>query len=133
MRVVGAPGRVEAGQRLSPVAVAQTFLSAGSGDFPVASLPPARNTGQECPVNPQTGMSALPGGSREVSTISKSHVETMNPAHSRARTGLSASSNSDSNVVASPEGQGQARPPIDGSANQSSRGGLAREKCFESD
>jgi len=32
--------------------VGQTFLSAGSGDFPVARN---RNTGQECPVNPQAG------------------------------------------------------------------------------
>src|SRR5208283_5404245 len=37
--------------------VAQAFQPAGSGDFPVPSI---RNTGQECPVNPQTGMSALP-------------------------------------------------------------------------
>jgi serine/threonine protein kinase/tetratricopeptide (TPR) repeat protein len=39
--------------------VGQTFLSAGPGDFPVASSSGA-NTGQECPVNPQTGKSALP-------------------------------------------------------------------------
>jgi hypothetical protein len=37
--------------------VTQAFQPAGSGDFPVPSL---GNTGQECPVNPQTGMSALP-------------------------------------------------------------------------
>ena len=36
--------------------VAQAFQPAGSGDFPVAS---SRNAGQECPANPQTGMSAL--------------------------------------------------------------------------
>ncbi len=36
--------------------VAQAFEPAGSGDFPVARC---RNTGQECPVNPQTRMSAL--------------------------------------------------------------------------
>src|SRR6266567_3098031 len=46
-------------------AVGQTFLSAGSGDFLVASLLDAlsgkrsKDTGQECPVNSQTGMSAL--------------------------------------------------------------------------
>jgi hypothetical protein len=34
--------------------VEQAFLPAGSGDIPVA-----RFTGQESPVNPQTGMSAL--------------------------------------------------------------------------
>src|SRR6266568_7621690 len=39
--------------------VGQTFLSAGSGDFPVAR---SRNTGQECPVNPQAGKPALPTG-----------------------------------------------------------------------
>jgi serine/threonine protein kinase len=45
--------------------VGQTFLSAGSGDFPVASLcgpetaPASADTGQECPANPRTGMSAL--------------------------------------------------------------------------
>ena len=39
--------------------VGQTFLSAGPGDFPVASSSGA-NTGQESPVNPQTGKSALP-------------------------------------------------------------------------
>ena len=45
--------------------VARTFLSAGFGDFPVASPCEKNdahrnaNTGQECPVNPQTGMSAL--------------------------------------------------------------------------
>gem|GEM_PF-1813712 len=44
--------------------VAQTFLSAGSGDFPVASpCSSAGNAGQECPANPQTGMSALHTGS----------------------------------------------------------------------
>src|SRR5450432_912834 len=51
--------------RASPVA--QTFLSAGGGDFPVAS--PGRsasNTGQECPANPQTGMSALRGSGRRI-------------------------------------------------------------------
>lgn len=37
--------------------VEQTFLSAGSGDFPVAR----RNTGLESPVNQQTGMSAPHG------------------------------------------------------------------------
>src|SRR5439155_14909266 len=36
--------------------VGQTFLSADSGDFPVAR---SRNTGQECPVNPQAGKPAL--------------------------------------------------------------------------
>ena len=42
--------------------VAQTFLSAGSGDFPVASpCSSAGNAGQECPANSQTGMSALQG------------------------------------------------------------------------
>ena len=59
----------------SPRDVAQAFEPAGSGDFsafaarqsaasarrrPVASSSRAGNTGQECPVNPQTGMSALP-------------------------------------------------------------------------
>jgi activator of 2-hydroxyglutaryl-CoA dehydratase/predicted nucleotide-binding protein (sugar kinase/HSP70/actin superfamily) len=49
---------------VSPIPVAQTFLSAGSGDFPVASSESwnhnaRRNTGLESPVNPQTGMSAL--------------------------------------------------------------------------
>jgi serine/threonine protein kinase/tetratricopeptide (TPR) repeat protein len=39
--------------------VGPTFLSAGPGDFPVASSSGA-NTGQESPVNPQTGKSALP-------------------------------------------------------------------------
>jgi serine/threonine protein kinase/transglutaminase-like putative cysteine protease len=39
--------------------VGQTFLSAGSGDFPVAGANSA-NTGQESPVNPQTEKSALP-------------------------------------------------------------------------
>jgi serine/threonine protein kinase len=39
--------------------VAQTFLSAGSGDFPVASSK-AGNTGLESPVNPQAGKPALP-------------------------------------------------------------------------
>ena len=39
--------------------VGHTFLSAGPGDFPVASSSGA-NTGQESPVNPQTGKSALP-------------------------------------------------------------------------
>ncbi|HXS68819.1 MAG TPA: tRNA uridine-5-carboxymethylaminomethyl(34) synthesis GTPase MnmE [Candidatus Polarisedimenticolia bacterium] len=39
-----------------PDAVAQTFLSAGSGDFPVASP----NIGLESPVNPQAGKPALP-------------------------------------------------------------------------
>jgi hypothetical protein len=34
----------------------QTFLSAGSGDFPVARF---GNTGQECPVNRQAGKPAL--------------------------------------------------------------------------
>ena len=38
--------------------VGQTFLSASSGDFPVACADNA-NTGQECPANQQTGMSAL--------------------------------------------------------------------------
>src|SRR5436190_23922956 len=33
-----------------------TFLSSGSGNFPVAR---SRNTGQECPVNPQAGKPAL--------------------------------------------------------------------------
>jgi glycine dehydrogenase len=37
--------------------VAQAFLPAGSGDFPVAS---SKKSGQECPENRQTGMSALP-------------------------------------------------------------------------
>ena len=37
--------------------VAQTFLSAGFGDFPVAS-PRFRNTGLESPVNPQAGKPA---------------------------------------------------------------------------
>ena len=37
--------------------VAQTSLSAGSGDIPVAN---SGNTGQGCPVNPQTGKPALP-------------------------------------------------------------------------
>src|ERR1051326_7304381 len=43
--------------------VARTFLSAGAGDFPVA-LPSdcVGNAGQECPANPQTGMSAPPAG-----------------------------------------------------------------------
>jgi 1,2-beta-oligoglucan phosphorylase len=41
-----------------PAEVAQAFQPAGSGDFPV---PSGRSTGHECPVNPQTGMSALPG------------------------------------------------------------------------
>jgi molybdopterin molybdotransferase len=36
----------------------QTFLSAGPGGFPVAGADNA-NTGQECPANQQTGMSAL--------------------------------------------------------------------------
>ena len=36
--------------------VAQAFLPAGSGDFPVAS---SKKSGQECPENRQTGMSAL--------------------------------------------------------------------------
>jgi molybdopterin molybdotransferase len=36
----------------------QTFWSASSGDFPVAGADNA-NTGQECPANQQTGMSAL--------------------------------------------------------------------------
>ena len=39
--------------------VAQTFLSADSGDFPVASHGEIRNTRQECLVNSQTRMSAL--------------------------------------------------------------------------
>ena len=44
--------------------VAQTFLSAGSGNIPVAS---SRNTGLESPVNPQTGKSALrKAGAEEV-------------------------------------------------------------------
>ena len=38
--------------------VGQTFLSASSGDFPVAGADNA-STGQECPANQQTGMSAL--------------------------------------------------------------------------
>jgi molybdopterin molybdotransferase len=38
--------------------VGQTFLSASSGDLPVACADNA-NTGQECPANQQTGMSAL--------------------------------------------------------------------------
>ena len=38
--------------------VGQTFLSASSGDFPVACADNA-NTGQECSANQQTGMSAL--------------------------------------------------------------------------
>jgi hypothetical protein len=37
--------------------VAQTFLSAGFGDFQVAS-PGFMNTGLESPVNPQTGKSS---------------------------------------------------------------------------
>jgi glycine dehydrogenase len=37
--------------------VAQAFLPAGSGDFPVAS---SKKSGQECPENRQTGMSAPP-------------------------------------------------------------------------
>src|ERR1035437_2756163 len=42
--------------------VAQTFLSAGSGDFPVASpCSSAENAGQECPANSRTGMSTLRG------------------------------------------------------------------------
>ena len=46
--------------------VARTFLSAGSGDFPVARSSgrvacTLRNTGLESPVNPRTGMSALRG------------------------------------------------------------------------
>jgi tRNA modification GTPase len=44
------------GKLILPEGVAQAFQPAGSGDFPVAS----RNTGLESPVNPQTGMSALP-------------------------------------------------------------------------
>ena len=50
-----------ASRRQFPI-VGQTFLSAGSGDFPVASPKRAcraRSTGQECPGNRQTGMSAL--------------------------------------------------------------------------
>src|ERR1035437_1634909 len=42
--------------------LAQTFLSAGSGDFPVASpCSSAGNAGQECPANSRTGMSTLRG------------------------------------------------------------------------
>ena len=41
--------------------VGQTFLSAGSGDFPVAR---SANTGRECPVNWQAGKPALRVGSR---------------------------------------------------------------------
>jgi len=54
--------------RLAPLNrdVAQSFQPAGSGDFLVASSSHSRNTGQECPVNPQTGMSALRGGSWRV-------------------------------------------------------------------
>src|SRR6266487_3695626 len=57
------------------VGVAQTFLSVGSGDFPVASPHGDRgrfgftDTGQECPVNPRTGMSALRGSWGEVRAI----------------------------------------------------------------
>jgi hypothetical protein len=38
--------------------VAQTFLSAGFGDFPVAN-PRLKNTGLESPANPQAGKPAL--------------------------------------------------------------------------
>ena len=41
----------------SPLPVAQTFLSAGFGDFPVPKR--SRNTVLESTVNPQTRMSAL--------------------------------------------------------------------------
>ena len=45
--------------------VGQTFLSAGSGDFPVARW----NTGLESPVNRQAGKPALYRGSKPVCTI----------------------------------------------------------------
>jgi protein ImuB len=51
---VGTP-RLEASHKPDAFHVAQTFLSAGSGDFPVAR----RNTGLESPVNPQAGKPAL--------------------------------------------------------------------------
>ena len=62
--------RIGAMNRRRSSGVAQTFLSAGSGDFPVASLHGGRvrfrftDTGQECPVNPRTGMSALQGSAQ---------------------------------------------------------------------
>ena len=48
--------RKELGGWSKPGYVAQTFLSAGSGDIPVAS---SKNTGLESPVNPQAGKPAL--------------------------------------------------------------------------
>src|SRR6185503_9842994 len=50
--------------------VAQAFQPAGSGDCPVASLRRPGNTGQECPVNPQTRMSALRAGSLKIEAFS---------------------------------------------------------------
>src|SRR5262245_52826586 len=55
--------------------VRQTFLSAGSGDFPVARR---RNTGQECPVNPQAGKPALRAGSWS-QYVRKSGRPSINP------------------------------------------------------
>ncbi len=51
---VGTP-QLEATHKPDAFHVAQTFLSAGSGDFPVAR----RSTGLESPVNPQAGKPAL--------------------------------------------------------------------------
>jgi len=53
--------------------VGQTFLSAGSGDFPVASGE-SGNTGLESPVNRQAGKPALP----PASLTEKSHIGTDN-------------------------------------------------------
>src|ERR1035437_637750 len=56
--------------------VAQAFLPAGSGDFPVAS---SKKSGQECPENPQTGMAAPPARTPALLThraINAYHSET---------------------------------------------------------
>ncbi len=61
----GRQGNAAVDEKLSRNNVAQTFLSASFGDFPVANLcagncwRPIKDTGQECPLNPQTRMSAL--------------------------------------------------------------------------